>query len=278
VRGSHYRFSDEDVEVGVTYYYKLEDVDFRGHGTFHGPVWATPGGDRDGDGMPDPWEEQMGLDPNIDDSKLDHDGDGLTNLEEFFHGLDPWNADTDGDGIPDGLEIGGGNGEPEPGGGGAQGKTEGDGVRIIESDDSGVTVELVTSGFTSKAEVVDGVEYQKISIPGYSHGYSSEVGLPEFLLKGVLLEVPTSPWRCWRQRRRPIRDTPSIPSPNTNLKEGKEGAGIWPSSSPWMKRPTRVTASTRVLPRNWGIRDTFGTSGLCSSSFTRFSSTLLPAL
>jgi hypothetical protein len=72
-RGAHYRFSDEDVEAGITYYYQLEDVDFRGHGTFHGPVWATPGGDRDGDGMPDPWEEQVGFDPDVDDARLDYD-------------------------------------------------------------------------------------------------------------------------------------------------------------------------------------------------------------
>jgi hypothetical protein len=27
---------------GITYYYKLEDVDFNGVSTFHGPVSATP--------------------------------------------------------------------------------------------------------------------------------------------------------------------------------------------------------------------------------------------
>jgi len=124
VRGAHYQHLDEDVEVGVTYYYKLEDVDFHGHGTFHGPAWATPGGDRDADGMPDPWEEQVGLDPDVDDANLDYDGDGLTNLEEFLYGFDPWNPDTDGDGVPDGLEIEGGNPEPKPGGGGGQGKAE----------------------------------------------------------------------------------------------------------------------------------------------------------
>ena len=31
-RGARYQFSDEHVEAGVTYYYKLQDVDFRGHG------------------------------------------------------------------------------------------------------------------------------------------------------------------------------------------------------------------------------------------------------
>jgi hypothetical protein len=190
VRGSHYRFSDEDVEVGVTYYYKLEDVDFHGHGTFHGPAWATPGGDRDGDGIPDPWEEQLGLDPDVDDANLDYDGDGLTNLEEFLYGTDPWNSDSDGDGVPDGLEIGDGEDDRKTGGEGDLDKAAGDGVRIIESDRSGVTVELVTSGFTSKTEVVDGVEYQKISIPGYSHGHTSMTGFPRAPVKGVLLEVP----------------------------------------------------------------------------------------
>lgn len=184
VRGARYWYLDEDVEIGVTYYYKLEDVDFHGHGTFHGPVWATPGGDRDGDGMPDWWEEEAGLDPTIDDSMLDYDGDGLSNGEEFLHGFDPLNPDTDGDGVPDGLETGSGGTDGDNGGKG------GDGVRITDADDSGVTVELVTSSFYTETQVVDGVEYQRISIPSYSHGFSSEVGFPRVPVKGILLEVP----------------------------------------------------------------------------------------
>jgi hypothetical protein len=156
VRGAHYQFLDEDVDAGVTYYYKLEDVDFRAHGTFHGPVWATPGGDRDGDGMPDHWEEQMGLDPDIDDSMLDYDGDGLTNLEEFLYGTDPWKLDTNGDGIPDGDEHGdgdeGGTGDDR----GAAGEPGAGGVRIISSDASGMTVELLTSRFEADSVEVEG--------------------------------------------------------------------------------------------------------------------------
>ncbi|ODS36570.1 MAG: hypothetical protein A7315_01820 [Candidatus Altiarchaeales archaeon WOR_SM1_79] len=189
-RGARYRFLDEGVETEVTYYYKLEDVDFHGHGTFHGPVWATPGGDRDGDGMPDPWEEQMGLDPDVDDSMLDYDGDGLSNLEEFFYGLNPFDSDTDGDGVPDGLEIENGESDGKTGEKGDEDKTEGDGVRIIESDASGITVELVTSGIATETEVVEGREYQKISIPGYSHGFGLEVGFPQVPVKGFLLECP----------------------------------------------------------------------------------------
>lgn len=84
--------------------------------------------DLDGDGMPDQWELENGLDTAIDDSDLDKDEDGLTNSEEAalgsnpdkddsdndglldvdevnVHGTDPALADTDGDGRKDGLEI-----------------------------------------------------------------------------------------------------------------------------------------------------------------------------
>jgi hypothetical protein len=40
--GAEYSYTDYDVENGVTYYYLLEDVDFYGKSTLHGPVSATP--------------------------------------------------------------------------------------------------------------------------------------------------------------------------------------------------------------------------------------------
>lgn len=43
IEGATYRFNDEDVTAGITYYYCLEDVDVRGRGTMHGPVSAVPG-------------------------------------------------------------------------------------------------------------------------------------------------------------------------------------------------------------------------------------------
>jgi hypothetical protein len=42
VSGGSYAYTDNNVIKGVTYYYKLEDVDFHGVSTFHGPVSATP--------------------------------------------------------------------------------------------------------------------------------------------------------------------------------------------------------------------------------------------
>jgi hypothetical protein len=45
--------------------------------------------DRDGDGMPDWWEERYGLNPDANDAAGDADGDGSTNLEEYRAGTDP---------------------------------------------------------------------------------------------------------------------------------------------------------------------------------------------
>ena len=42
-QGADYAYVDDDVQSGVTYWYRLEDVDISGVGTLHGPVFATPG-------------------------------------------------------------------------------------------------------------------------------------------------------------------------------------------------------------------------------------------
>ena len=57
--------------------------------------------DSDQDGMIDEWEHLSGGDL---DWFGNPDGDGLINLDEFFMGTDPLNADSDGDGIPDGMD------------------------------------------------------------------------------------------------------------------------------------------------------------------------------
>jgi hypothetical protein len=44
VFGATYAWLDEDVQGGITYYYKLEDVEIGGQRTFHGPIAAQAGG------------------------------------------------------------------------------------------------------------------------------------------------------------------------------------------------------------------------------------------
>src|SRR5262249_23044787 len=61
--------------------------------------------DTRGDGIPDWWKWQYGLDLFSDVAGLDPDGDGLTNLQEFQSGTKPTLADTDGDGFSDGDEA-----------------------------------------------------------------------------------------------------------------------------------------------------------------------------
>lgn len=61
--------------------------------------------DFDGDGIPNEWEEEYGLDPwDPSDADSDDDDDGLDNLEEYEKETDPNNPDTDGDGIDDGED------------------------------------------------------------------------------------------------------------------------------------------------------------------------------
>ena len=68
-------------------------------------VVAPASFDADGDGMPDWWEIENGLDPLSDNAGEDADGDGVSNVQEYELGLNPLNADTDDDGLTDGYEV-----------------------------------------------------------------------------------------------------------------------------------------------------------------------------
>lgn len=62
--------------------------------------------DRDGDGIPNRWEQAHGMNPlRAADAKADFDRDGLTNLREYRLGTKIRNADTDSDGYDDGDEV-----------------------------------------------------------------------------------------------------------------------------------------------------------------------------
>ncbi len=70
-------------------------------GTTWGSLTSIPS-DSDGDLMPDDYEDQNGLDKNLNDAGLDLDGDGSSNYEEYITGTDPQEPDSDGDGLTDG--------------------------------------------------------------------------------------------------------------------------------------------------------------------------------
>mgnify|MGYP000335992834 CR=1 FL=1 len=62
--------------------------------------------DTDGDGMPDGWEIEHGLNATwAGDASMDADGDNLTNLGEYLNNTDPFDNDTDDDGLTDGIEV-----------------------------------------------------------------------------------------------------------------------------------------------------------------------------
>jgi len=56
-------------------------------------VLAAANDDSDGDGIPDEWENRMGLDPtNAVDASTDNDSDGYSNLEEYIANTHPLNS------------------------------------------------------------------------------------------------------------------------------------------------------------------------------------------
>jgi len=63
--------------------------------------------DRNHDKIPDKWERHHNLSLHKNQARRDQDRDGLKNRQEFKARTDPRDADTDGDGVPDGEENAG---------------------------------------------------------------------------------------------------------------------------------------------------------------------------
>jgi hypothetical protein len=72
---------------------------------------ALPGAaaakDRNHDRIPDRWEKRHHLSTAVNQARRDQDSDQLRNRAEFLAGDNPRNADSDGDGTPDGEENAG---------------------------------------------------------------------------------------------------------------------------------------------------------------------------
>lgn len=63
-------------------------------GALLGAGGSDPTLDSDGDGMPDQWESQHGLDPEVNDAHANPDGDPFDNLDEYLAGTDPQSANS----------------------------------------------------------------------------------------------------------------------------------------------------------------------------------------
>lgn len=145
-----------------------------------GQIWNNGNGasiesmisvDTDGDGLPDYWETQYGLDPHDNgtsgESSLgakdgpdgalgDPDGDGLTNLQEFLvTGTNPNLYDTDGDGADDGQEFAAGS---NPRVQDTDGDTLSDGAEINTYHTNPLLVDTDGDGINDNIEIAIGTD------------------------------------------------------------------------------------------------------------------------
>lgn len=74
--------------AGKLIYYPSEVGGWPTETELHRPAnWDT-----DQDGMPDAWEEEHGLDPNVANNSADFDSDGYTDIEEYINDIAAWPA------------------------------------------------------------------------------------------------------------------------------------------------------------------------------------------
>lgn len=166
--------------------------------------------DQDGDGMPTWYELRSGLDPNdatgINGASGDLDGDGLTNIQEYNLGTLANDADTDDDGSNDRAEtIRVDAGLPAPPTGAVapsnpvNADTDGDGLRDGVETDTGVFASSVNTGSdplvadTDGDGFVDGLEVSQ----GSSPVNPLEVPSPNPRIELIATNLPAGPLTEW---------------------------------------------------------------------------------
>jgi Concanavalin A-like lectin/glucanases superfamily/Bacterial TSP3 repeat len=115
--------------------------------------------DSDGDGLPNAWETQYGLDPNStagnNGAAGDPDADGLTNAQEFNpHQTIPTDDDTDNDGLKDGAEVNTHQTNPRVADSDADTLSDGQEVNTLQTDP--LDTDSDDDGLTDGGEVAKG--------------------------------------------------------------------------------------------------------------------------
>ncbi len=145
------------------------------------PDYNTPGGDDDGDGLPNQWETDHGLDPNsssgVNGADGDLDNDTLTNLEEYQRGTLPNSPNSDSDTLTDDFEVQLGTNPLEP-------DTDGDGINDdiewqrgsdpLHDDRIKMTIVNLKDGMSVRG---DAVTLLAETLPGYNPGLVASVSI-----------------------------------------------------------------------------------------------------
>jgi hypothetical protein len=63
-------------------------------------------------------------------------------------------------------------------------------LEVVAEDEYGITLTLYTDTFITESAYADGMEYERLAIDDYVHGYTGELGKPELPLKGILVDIP----------------------------------------------------------------------------------------
>ena len=198
--GCHVTTSSPCIDAGMQKTWPKRDMDgeapwdhpSRGNLVSIEDIGADEFVDGDGDGMPDWWETENGLDPDdSSDADDDPDGDLLANLAEYERGSQPGivdpTVDSDGDGMVDWWEAQNGLNPGNPADAG--GDLDGDGLSNLEEFQSGTDPHASSDAVLvlneSRARIISQWNLLYETTPQFQHPPGSSEDLND--LKSALL-------------------------------------------------------------------------------------------